>query len=490
MVTVDKLKELFLSKTGQDIYAAAVRAIADNSMEAAISSGVLVGFSGGPDSIMLLAFLLEYRRRTGDFSIAAVHVNHSIRGDEADRDELFSRELCGTLGVEFISRTYDVPTLAMKQGKGLEETARDVRYSCFRDIISGRNDISTIAVAHNATDNLETVLFNIMRGAGTRGAAGIAPVRGNIVRPLIYVPKADIISSLCDSDIAYAVDSTNDSVEYSRNRIRHNVIPELARLTSSPEDMAARLSRNLRRDDDYITSVAKAFLLKYPVTSVPREALASLHISVFSRVLSEMASTIGASVTEAHVDKLYSLIFSENFSYDICGGRFICELGLCRVTSKDTPCCEYEIPVSYGVTEIPEREATLVLSDGYTNISYSNVYNFSIQANLSSAIIDGGLLLRSKRDGDTLFFGGHTRKLKKLFNDFGIPPSLRHTIPVLCDRRGVLWVPGIGVRDDGAKCSDGKKINAFLSVGKTEGDFYSRFHIPSEFDNKKGTKRK
>ncbi len=491
MLTVDKISTLFTTDEGRSVYESALSAVCDYGMESAINSGVLVGLSGGPDSVMLLLFLLEYRQRGQYFPIVCVHVNHSIRGDEALRDENESRLLCKSLGVEFLSFTYDVPTLAKKHGKGLEEMARHVRYSCFDDIISGRNDVSAIAIAHNATDNLETVILNIMRGAGARGAAGIPPVRDNIIRPLIYVSKDDIISALDSFGVGYVIDSTNSSFEYSRNRIRGRIIPELRSINSSPENMAARLSRNLRRDDEYITSAAHRFLSDFTGMRVSRDKLCELHISVFSRVVTEMAKAIGGSVSEAQTEKIYSLIFSSDFSYDISGGKFISERGICRVVPKYNALEFYEIEVFLGKNIFTEYDAELVISRGDITVSSSNVYNFSIQANLSSAIINGRLFLRPKKDGDTVFFGGHTRKIKKLFNDYGIPPSLRDRVPVLCDDSGVVWIPGIGVRDDGRDIDKKNGLYVSLSVGiGCDENYNSRFHIPSEFHNKNSVKRK
>ena len=161
----NNLQDLFKSEIGRRIYDSAVLAIERYSMADAIRRGVLIGLSGGADSVMLLLVLLEYRRRGAYFPILAVHINHGIRGDEALRDEEFSKQLSKELGVEFLSVSLDVPKMAKVAGVGIEEAARNARYSEFEKIISGRNDVSTICVAHNATDNVETVLMNIFRGS-------------------------------------------------------------------------------------------------------------------------------------------------------------------------------------------------------------------------------------------------------------------------------------------------------------------------------------
>ena len=204
----------FFSETGNKIYNTACQTIVECSMVDYLNNGVLVGLSGGADSVCLLCFLLEYKKRNGlDFNIVAAHINHGIREGEADRDQQFCKDLCESLNVELIIKGYPVPMLAKSCGAGIEETARFVRYSAFSNIISGRNDISTIAVAHNMSDNAETVLFNILRGSGAKGAGGIAPIRDNIIRPLIKTQKNIIDKALTEFGIPFVVDSTNDSTE-------------------------------------------------------------------------------------------------------------------------------------------------------------------------------------------------------------------------------------------------------------------------------------
>ena len=178
---IERLDLLFNSKMGKAVYENAVRIIKEYSMDEMLSRGVLIGFSGGPDSVMLLLFLIKYSETGNVGKILAVHVNHMIRGDEASRDESFSKCFCEKLGVEFCSVQRNIPSIASENSQSIEETARNVRYSVFEEILRSRSDVSCIAVAHNSTDNFETVLLNMMRGAGSKGMAGIPPVRGNIM---------------------------------------------------------------------------------------------------------------------------------------------------------------------------------------------------------------------------------------------------------------------------------------------------------------------
>ena len=240
------IKDMFSSREGSNIYSRILSTLKKERMTALIDGGVLLGFSGGADSVLLLCFLSEYKRREAkSMSILATHVNHSIRGDEADRDEQFAKDFAEGVGIEFCAVSVDVPAMSKKLGIGIEEAARNARYSIFNEIIASRNNISAIAVAHNATDNTETVLMNILRGSGLSGACGIKPIRDNIVRPLISISKAEIVVLLNNHGIPYVTDSTNLSSDYSRNYVRNEILPLFSRLCENTDASFTRLTENL-----------------------------------------------------------------------------------------------------------------------------------------------------------------------------------------------------------------------------------------------------
>lgn len=473
------ISELF-SGIGKDIYGSAESCVNELSMKELIEGGVLVGLSGGADSVMLLCFLLEYRKRRNlDFSIAAVHINHGIRGDEADRDERFCEDLCKGLGIELIIKKYCVPMLAKSYKVGLEEAARITRYSAFDSIISGRSDLRAIAVAHNMSDNAETVIFNVLRGSGARGASGINPVRDNIIRPLIRIGKGEIDSALSSFAIPFVTDSTNLSEDYTRNYIRHEIIPACKKITNDPERSLMRFCENMRSDDTFITGFAESFLEERKI--VYNVDLRSLHYSVFVRVLSIMAKKRGGSVSARIAKDVYSLLHKDNFSYSLIGDCvFICERGECRVGRNIGNVLNFCFEVGDGITDLSPLNAVCVISKEKVEKTYSNVYKIAIQANLSSAIINGSLYLRPKKDGDTVYYGGMTHKLKKLFCDSKIPPSKRGLIPILCDDKGVVWVPGFGVRDDGVKKEDAQDLYVLLGITPDEAE-EPRLYSGSEF---------
>lgn len=453
------IEEMFASQHGGELYNRVEATIIKENMTPHINNGMLIGLSGGADSVFLLSFLAEYKRRNElSFPILAVHVNHCIRGDEASRDEEFSRSFASSLGIEFESHSIDVPTLSDELGIGLEEAARNARYSVFREILRGRNDISTIAVAHNASDNAETVLMNILRGAGLNGVCGIKPIRENIIRPIISVSKSEILNTLGEFNIPYVTDSTNLSSDYSRNYVRNEIMPLFERISSAPVSAFNRMSANLRSDLEYMTSVAKDFINKECSDRIEAHKLRDLHPAILSKVLSLLIHDNTAEFPEEkHILALQKLLLSDNFSYSLTGDRnFVCERGICAFKDKISKNALNGQIFSLNKGENKISGTNLTVFIGEIDKTSLNVYNFSIQAQISSDIIDNGLTLRFKSDGDSYKYGGMTHKLKKVFNDRNIPASEREYIPVISDPSGILLVPGMSERD-GAKDSNKDK---------------------------------
>ena len=188
---------------------------------------VLLGFSGGADSSALLHILLSMRERYG-FSLTLAHLDHGIRGEEAARDRAFCEQVAATLGLDIVCRRRDVPSLAKESGASIEEAARSARYAFFADVMEERR-IPILVTAHHATDNLETLLFRLMRGTGSRGLCGIRPFRpfacGFVVRPLLAISVGQIRSYCKERGIAFVTDSTNCDTAYTRNRIRRELLP-------------------------------------------------------------------------------------------------------------------------------------------------------------------------------------------------------------------------------------------------------------------------
>lgn len=445
----EKVESLFSSQIGEKFYLEAVSNL-NKQTAGALTQGIALGFSGGADSTLLLCFLYEYRRREGkDIRLLSVHVNHGIRDSEADRDETFATGFAQALDIEHLSVKACVPDIAKKRGLGLEEAARNVRYDIFKDIISGRNDISYFALAHNSTDNLETVLINLMRGSGIVGMCGIPPARDFYVRPLLSFSGSFIRELLDSFDIPYVFDSSNDNQDYTRNYVRHTLVPALLRLNPNPESAAYRMTENLRQNLDFVNVYINRILSDIG-NKEPFELsyLRGLHSAVFAGVISSLIKErVGVSPDERHIKGIEALINEESFSISLSGGYdFVCQKGKCFFVNKSKSEDSRIYKLTFGENNIEGYDALVYIGEKFDNSS-SNIYNSSIQVVLPRGIIDDGLYLRFKNDGDSYKFKGITHKLKKVFNDYDIPPLLRGRIPIFCDSEGIIWVPGLPLRD-------------------------------------------
>ncbi len=221
-----------------------------------IGDKVLVGLSGGADSVCLL-FMLNLLKKDLKIDIVAIHVNHMIRGAEAIRDENFCKNLCAKLEIPLTVRRIDVPKLARENGTGLEETGREARYKAFSETAKERK-CNKIAVAHHMNDSAETFIFQLLRGSRLSGLSGIKPVNGNIIRPLLSVTRPEIEKWLKDNRIDYVTDSTNKSDDYTRNYIRNTIIPAADKVRAGAVARISETSLYLARVCDYVDKQADA----------------------------------------------------------------------------------------------------------------------------------------------------------------------------------------------------------------------------------------
>lgn len=223
---------------------------------------VVAGLSGGADSVCLVVVLKEIIEKQGlALHLTAVHINHGIRGTEAQRDEEFARVLCEKLGVEFVSRYVDVPAAAKKERLSEEEAGRILRYQIFQEIAAQQEKKYQgkvcIAVAHHKNDQAETVLMNLVRGSSLRGLCGMRPVRENIVRPLLCVSRTEIEQYLLQRGISYVTDSTNLENAYTRNKVRNELIPYLEQsMNPNVVEKLTDLAETTAEAEDYIRQQA------------------------------------------------------------------------------------------------------------------------------------------------------------------------------------------------------------------------------------------
>ena len=245
---------------------------------------VLCAVSGGADSIYLLHHLKALEKERG-LRISAAHFDHGLRGEESDRDRRFTQQCCDALNVPCSVGSGDVDAFAAANRIGLEEAARALRYR-FLDETADSLCCDRIATAHTSNDNAETVLMNLCRGAGIRGLAGIPPVRGRLIRPLLQTGREEIESWLRENGIPWVEDSTNRDDLFTRNRFRHRIIPLFCEENPAFLEALSRTSELLREDDACLCRQAEAFLgQNLRDQTLPAKALLSLEPAVAARVL-------------------------------------------------------------------------------------------------------------------------------------------------------------------------------------------------------------
>lgn len=462
-------------------------------------NGILVGYSGGADSGALLHYLHKYSI-DHNIHIAAVHVNHGIRGEEADRDERFCRDVCESLGIELFVERFDVPEIARKEGKGIEEAARNVRYWTFHRLINEHEELNHIALAHHAEDNMETVIFNMLRGSGTRGLAGIPPVRGErIIRPLIYCTKSEIVGYCIANDIVYVNDTTNSDIDYTRNYIRSEILPKLAHINPSPEIAISQLCTLLRNDEVYIQGQAMKFVKENGIeTSCERKLLASLEPAVSSRVIRYMYDRCAermygcerpcTGLDFTHVRSVSRIVCCGGAHSRISLPQKICAavegeefffISESEYENKYKYVPEFWIPLGEGLHDIPELDAKILISrapDTEFELKYKNIYKIFIHKNLASDKINGGIYIRNRAPGDKIEQGGMSKLTKKLYCENKIPLDVRNILPVFCDNEGILWIPYMNARDGAEICETAREaafgtrreINIYFACEKKE----------------------
>lgn len=420
---------------------------------------VIIALSGGADSSCLFYLMTEWCKKNGVAPVCA-HVNHMIRGHEADSDEAYCRKLCEKFGVKLFVKKLDVPQFAEKSKLGLEEAARIIRYSFFDEVsltLSGDNSLLPVATAHNAGDNLETVIFNMLRGSGTHGLCGISPIRDNrYVRPLIYDSPENIRDFCRNQNIGYCVDKTNADTEYTRNHIRHNIVPSFMKICPDPYSSVSKLTELIKRDDDYLDKCASD-VLKQRSTCIDRMLLSSLDKALASRVLIKLynnAKKTSSTIEEIHVEEILRFISQNKVSSKLSlpgEVTFILDRKNASFVYKNdalSPVFSFEYP---GDGNVFENELCKIefLHDLQKNDKsfLQNIYKLSIHKTFCFDKINGALKIRQRLPGDVIKFGGMTRKLKALFNEKKLSEKERLLLPVIYDDTGILWIPGFPPRE-------------------------------------------
>ena len=424
---------------------------------------VIAAVSGGADSVALLDILCSLRCEYG-ISLVIAHLNHGIRGAEAQRDEDFVVSLSAKYSLPIEVRHVDCPAEAALTGEGLEECGRRLRYRFFSEL-SEKYGGALTATAHNADDNAETVLFNMTRGSSLAGLCGIPLRRGNIIRPLLYSPRSEIELYCKANSLQYMTDSTNADTAYSRNAIRANVIPQLKELNPSFISAVTRMCELNRRDESFLTELAQGVKCIEGESCISYDAaqLKELDPAVRSRVYilayRKMLSSLPRGAVQ--LEEIDSVLFGGG-AVQLTGELFagLCEsrLTFYKPVMRSEKPSDLLLPALEGEFIFGKYKITL------TKHNYSEKINFSEWENsVDCDTISSGVVLRTRTAGDEITLAKRkvTKSLKKLFCETGVPAEERDLIPVLSDGEKVLWVLGAGVN---RPCALTDKTKTYITV--------------------------
>ena len=406
---------------------------------------LLAAVSGGADSMCLLMLL------TGaGLDVTAAHYEHGIRGEESLRDMRFVEDFCRARHIPCLTGRGDAPGLAAGEGLSLEEAARRLRYA-FLESCADAIGADWILTAHNLDDNAETLLMNLTRGAA--GARGIPARRGRILRPLLSVSRAEIESWLEENKIPHIEDSSNAEDTYTRNLIRHRVVPALREINPRFSEAAARACALSARDEEYFQTLASAFLEReYRGGAVPLEKLRALHPAVASRVLRTLLPGLSAAHTEA---ALAFLGEDGPATLDLPGIDLRRERGRLRIGEGERRRLPERSLTDGVVVDLPEAGLRLRVE----MVDYhGEIHDLFKTSFLKYEMIHPGLFCTARRPGDRIrpLGRGCTKRFKALFEEAGIEIMRRDSVPVIRDEEGPLLLYGLAL-DERARPVPGEK---------------------------------
>lgn len=412
---------------------------------------LVVGVSGGADSVCLLSLLCKLREEM-PFSMTVVHINHGIR-EEAGEDALFVETLCKDRKVPFVLKAFSVNNLAKEWGMSSEEAGRKVRYEAFSEALGGNN--GKIAVAHNQNDVAETVLFNLFRGSGSAGLAGIHPKNGNIIRPLLCFSREEIENYLKENQLKYCIDKTNLTDDYTRNKIRNHILPYAEEhIVKGSVSHIYKTAGLLREQEDFLEQETDGLLEKVtefeqegPVYKINRAEFLKLHIFMQKKIVYRIIENLSGSkkdITAKHIESVLELFYKDGMK---------CISLPYNLQAKT----EYEM-ICIGENgeklETEAYESTLEEAEGFTFRIFSDKMPDTIPEKqytkwFDCDKIERALKIRTWREGDFFMIqnGKHKKTIQRYFIDEKIPLDKRNEILLLADGSHILWVVGKRISD-------------------------------------------
>lgn len=419
--------------------------------------GLLVALSGGPDSVALLLAAQAWARQSGN-PLEAAHLDHLLRGPASAGDAAFCGELCAQLGIPLHLRREDPRPTAGRRGLGLEEAGRHLRLSFFDELLEQRPHLHGLATGHHRDDQTETVVMRLFRGTGPEGLAGIRPVSGRTIHPLLDFTRGDILTFLAETGQPWRTDASNLTGDNTRSRVRRELLP-LARdiFGTGCEGAGARLGDLLAADQAYLAEQARLagapLRAGDPAGSALRiDGLLALPEALSGRVLrSWLVADCAADSRRLEFDHIMNILAwlrvgQSGTGLDLPGGlRLVRQFNLLGVDSGAPAGPTAASAADFRVTVRPcgpvADPAKVGLSEGPGRRDAHGSWNLSCPAD----VLAGNLRVRNPRPGDRFqpFGLDGTRKLSDLFRDKKIPEGDRPGILVVEDGVGILWIVGV-----------------------------------------------
>ena len=420
------------------------------------NEGIVVGVSGGPDSMCLLHLLWRVHENY-NLKLFVVHLNHQFRGDEADKDSEYVRDYCNKLNIPVYIYNEDVACYAQKKGITAEEAGRELRYKYFYEVLHKQN-AQKIAVAQNLNDQAETVLMRLMRGSGIEGLSAIEFKRDDvIIRPLLNIERENIEKYCEEHCLNPRIDKTNLEAIYTRNRIRLELIPYMEKyFNKNIKTTLFRTADLLKEDSEFLNMTADSFYDKIVIEHrgeirINKIELEKCHIAIKNRILRKgMRAASGElrDVESKHIQILLSFVHKGKAGSEINlpnGVKAVLEyeiLVLKQNNKQSVPNFEYKCSIDQSI-ELKECEAylsTKLLEPSELGSQESGRYKKHFDFNK----VKEGITIRNRRNGDIFTPLGMEgkKKLKDFFIDEKIPRDRRDKIPLVCDGEEIMWIVG------------------------------------------------
>jgi tRNA(Ile)-lysidine synthase len=437
---------------------------------------IVVAVSGGPDSMALLACLNVLADEYG-IRLCIAHLNHGIRQEHADRDEQFVQQISQSMGIPFQSKKIHIPSLKRKTGKSLEEIGREERYRFLIDV-AHQCGAQKIALGHHLQDQTETILMNFLRGSGSEGLKGMLPFRdGLLIRPLLSIKKNKILQYLEEQKTPYIIDKSNENVVYLRNRLRHELLPELKRqYNPNLDETLGRMSEIMRLENDYMEKATIQAVqnlgIKLPSENIEinKTEFMNHHPAMQNRIIKKILQSMtpsGLGIGYPHIKAVMHLAKGSKpgseaiLPCNIHVAREYEWIKFTRIDKKSPPLTD---KIFYPVT-IPDviyvQELNVSLSFQFVDRPKSAILLMAHNpVYMDFENISPPLTVRTIRPGDRIQPSGMTgtKKLKSYFIDQKIPKNTRGKILVLADCESVIWISGMRLSERVAVKEKSKKI--------------------------------